>query len=307
MEPRISVLMANYNKAPFISGAILSVMGQTINDFELIIMDDGSSDGSIVKIKKFLGDSRIQLFSNKKNQGKTETLKELIKKARGEIIGILDSDDSLEPNALDEVVRAHKKYPDCGYIYTQCNYCDRNLKPVHLGFSARIPEGKTNLHVNTIVAMRTYKKSVYFQTDGYDKEILYAEDIDLSFKMEEVTKLLFINKPLYNYRILPKSQSHSFKNTQINRSSTALAKLKAYKRRLGADVLNLNRVEMAVVLFFGFFSAILGLRLGLAINLIKELFDVKPFFFVNYNLYRVIFKKIRKILLLKKDNRLLKI
>lgn len=307
MRLRISVLMANYNKAPFIGEAILSVIKQTFNDFELIIMDDGSSDESVLKIQKFLSDSRVLLFLNKKNQGKTETLKELVKKARGEVICILDSDDSLEPNALAEVIQAYEARPDCGYIYTQCNYCDQNLKPVHLGFSARIPEGKTNLHVNTIVAMRTYKKAIYFKTFGYDKEILYAEDIDLSFKMEELTNLFFINKPLYNYRILPKSQTHSFKNTQINRSSTALARLNAYKRRLGTDVLNLNRAEMAAVLFLGFFSAGLGLRFSLAIKLIKELFVIKPFFFVNYNFYRIILKKIRKILLLKKDNRLLKI
>ncbi len=295
----ISILMANYNKAVYVDKAIESVVKQSWQEWELVIVDDCSTDNSVAVIKKYLRDRRIRFFQNKRNIGYIKTLKRLVNLAQGKILGILDSDDALASNALAEIIKAYKDHPDCGYVYTQCWYCDRNLKPIHLGFSAPIPEGKSNLHVNTVVAMRTFKKEAYFKTCGYDEEIVFAEDIDLTLKMEEVTRLYFLDKPLYYYRILPQSQSHGFKNTQINRSSTALAKLKAYQRRLGTGVPNLNRVEISVVLFLGIFSGLLIGRLNLVKRFIKELKEINPGFFYQPKFWQLVGKKIFKILKLK--------
>jgi GT2 family glycosyltransferase len=306
-RPLLSVLMANFNNGCFIKKAIESVRLQTLSEWELVIIDDASADDSVSSIKPFLSDFRIRFSQNKKNLGYIETLKILIALAKSPIIVILDSDDTLAEDALEKVILIYQSKSDYGLVYTQCYYCDENLHPVHLGFSAPIPEGKTNLHVNRVNAMRTFKKEAYLKTAGYDEKCLYAEDIDLTLKLEEVAKPYFIDKPLYYYRVLPKSQTHRFKNTRINRSSTALAKFNAHKRRLGTDIPNLDKYELSEMLFFGIINSILAIRFNLAAKFIKELFRRNPLFFFQPRFYVIFLRKIKKIILLKKEKPLLKI
>lgn len=300
-----SVLMANYNNANYIAEAIDSVLCQTHDSWELVIIDDCSSDDSVNVIKKSINDERIKFFQNNKNLGYIKTLKKLIEKSESSILGILDSDDALDKTALEKVAQAYDKNSDCGLIYTQCYYCDENLQPRHLGFSRQIPSGSSNLHENGVHHFRTYKRSDYLKTSGYDDDIAYSEDIDLHLKLEEVTKLHFINEPLYYYRILQKSQTHSFKNTRINRSSTALAKLNAYKRRLNTAMPNLTRYEIAEVLCWGMINAALAGRLKLLLKFKWDLFLIHPFFFLDYRFYKTVYNKIMKIKRLKREKPLL--
>lgn len=297
--------MANYNKERYLAEAIESMQKQIFAGWELIIVDDYSTDNSVKIIENYLGDKRIRLFSSKKNQGYIYSLKKGIEKSSGEIVVILDSDDALSSDALEKVHKAYNANHKTGMVYTQCYYCDKNLKPKHLGFSEKII--KSNLHENKINAMRTFKKEAYLKTAGYDKKCIYAEDIDLNLKLEEVTKLYFFDEPLYYYRILPKSQTHSFKNTRINRSSTALAKLNAYKRRLGTDIPNLNKTEISEMLFFGIINSLLAGRLKLVLKFKYNLFLIHPFFFLDIKFYQEIYKKIKKIIELKKEKSLMKI
>ena len=303
--PFFSILMANYNKAAYIAEAVESVLAQIFSDWELIIIDDCSTDNSVEIIRKHLYDKRIKYLRNNENVGYINTLRHLVEEAGSDIVGILDSDDALEKTALEEISREYSNNPDCGYVYSQCYYCDENLNPQHLGFSGEI--NVSNLHENKVNAMRTFKKEAYLRTSGYDIECLHAEDIDLNLKLEEVTKLFFIDKPLYYYRVLPKSQTHSFKNTQINRSSTALAKLNAYKRRIDTSTPNLNIAEISEVLFFGVITSMLARRIKLALMFMAELIIIYPLFIIDPRFYFLIFKKIKKIIILKKEKPLLKI
>jgi glycosyltransferase involved in cell wall biosynthesis len=303
MKPAFSVLMANFNKGGYVGEAIESVLKQDFKDWELVIIDDGSTDNSEEIINRYLKDPRIKLVKNEQNLGTISTQSKLIKLSSARIIGILDSDDALAPDAIGKVMKAFEENLDCGFVYSQCWYCDENLKPLHLGFSAAIPQVKTNLHSNSVVALRSFKRDAYFKTTGYDEVIKYAEDIDLTLKIEEVTKLNFIDKPLYYYRILPKSQTHSFFNTAINRSSTALAKLNAYQRRIGTNIPNLNESEISEVLFFGIITSALAGRWKLAKKFIAELIKIRPFFLFNPKFYGQISRKIKKIIRLKKKIR----
>jgi len=303
--PFFSVVIASYNHGKYIKDAIKSVVNQTFFDWELIVIDDCSRDDSIDVVKKYLDDSRISLIENKKNEGKTRVLKKLLKKSRGNVIVELDSDDFIAPNTLEELALVYDHNLDCGFVYTQCYYCNEKLEPQHLGFSALIPKEKSNLHVNSVVALRTYRKEVYYRTSGYDEKILFAEDIDIVLKMEEVTKLFFIDKPLYYYRILSKSQTHSFNNVKINRSSVALAKLNAYKRRKRIGISNLSRVEVSEVLFWGMINAILARRIRLFLRFKINLFFIYPIFFLDPRFYMLVYKKIKKIKNFKKTKPLL--
>ncbi len=103
---KISIVMASFNYAPIIGEAIESVINQTYKDWELIIVDDGSTDNSVEVIKKYLSDNRIKLYINKKNLGLAKTVRKGIQYSTSDWIAFLESDDKFFPNALEEKVKA---------------------------------------------------------------------------------------------------------------------------------------------------------------------------------------------------------
>lgn len=253
---KFSVLMANYNNVAYLSQAIKSVINQTFKDWELIIIDDCSRDNSVEIIRSFSHDKRIKFFQNEKNMGYVATLKRMIDKSAAEIICIFDSDDILSHEALETVNKAYENHKECGFIYSQFAYCDKNLNFIKNGYCNYIPSGKTNLHCDCVSHFKTFKKREYIKTEGYDKNTIYSEDKDLIFKLEEVTKLYFIDKVLYKYRVLPNSQGNDPRKALLGKIYFMLIKFNAYKRRLGGDVPNLTRSEMTKELLRGVYYCI---------------------------------------------------
>ncbi len=251
-NPRFSVLMANYNNAEFMSEAIRSIVDQTFRNWELIIMDDCSTDNSIQVIKRFSTDKRIRLLENSSNIGYTKTLNKLVSKSRAPVFGIFDSDDVLTVDALEVMYRAHIENPNCGFLYSQFLYCDQQLNPVQEGFCRDIPPQSTNLKGYFSSAFRTFKKPVYSRTDGFNERFLYGQDRDIIFKMEEVTDIMFVDRVLYKHRILPKSHSNDPSKKKVGHLCHILAKYDAYQRRLNTEIPNLNRFEISTELFIGF-------------------------------------------------------
>ncbi|MBW8001521.1 MAG: glycosyltransferase [Planctomycetes bacterium] len=230
-EPKFTVLMSNYNKGQFIGQAIESVLSQTFKDLELIIIDDCSSDNSLEVIRRYLSDSRIKLFEHKQRRGVIGAMRTAIKNLRSEYFGILDSDDCLTAGAVETMYGWHEKLPDTGFIYSQFAFCDGDLVPQREGFCAELEPGMTNLDEYVASHFRTFKLSDYFKTSGFDESALYMEDIDLVYKMEEVTKLKFVNECLYLYRELQGTQSHSKDKLNIAIMSRAKSKINAVRRR----------------------------------------------------------------------------
>jgi glycosyltransferase involved in cell wall biosynthesis len=191
--------MANYNNADFVREAIQSVIDQTFKDWELIIIDDFSEDKSVQIISEFLDNNRIRFTRNKQNIGYIATLEKLIRMSNANVFGILDSDDVLFRDSLEIMFETHNKYPDCGLIHSQFMFCDKDLKPISLGFSQMIPKGSSNLINSHSCAFRTYKKEFFNRTEGFDEKILYAEDWDMVFKVEEVAPILFVDRILYKH------------------------------------------------------------------------------------------------------------
>jgi glycosyltransferase involved in cell wall biosynthesis len=245
MDPiAISILMANYNNAIYIQEAIESVLKQTSSNWELVICDDASEDSSVDIIEPYLQHYQVSLIQNPQNLGYIKTLKNLINAARYDIVAILDSDDALALHAIERVIEEYKSHPEAGFIFSNFAYCNQQLKVTRTGYSTTIPSGKTNLHCDQISHIKTFRKSAYEQTRGYDEAILYAEDKDLSYKMEEVCTVLFINDVLYYYRVLDFSQSHGQVNFTLGITSHIRAITKAYNRRATSGFLNLSESEL---------------------------------------------------------------
>ena len=119
---RISIILTSYNYEEFISQSIESVIAQTICDWELIIIDDGSKDNSVNIIKSYCEkDSRIKLFQHENgvNKGLPDTVKLGIEKASGEWIAFLESDDSIVPEYLEEKFKIINNNPSVNFIFNE--------------------------------------------------------------------------------------------------------------------------------------------------------------------------------------------
>ena len=243
---QISLLMTNYNSSKYIQDSIESILNQTAKEWELIIVDDASTDDSINIIEPYLKDKRIKIIPHTLNQGYAAALITAIDNSTANIIGIINSDDALHRDAVKIMIAAHTKYPDFGLIYSKYYECDSNLTIKRIvEWVGEIKEGKTNLHEAKTSHFTTFKKEDYDKTTGFDIKQKKAVDKDLIYKLEEVTKLKFINIPLYYYRHHKKGISQEYNKTALY-YYVILAIFKAYKRRLNLDIHNLTRKEMAL-------------------------------------------------------------
>lgn len=230
-EPLISIVMANYNNQKYLRDAIGSVLNQTFTKWELIIVEDCSTDDSIKVIEPYLADSRIRMVRHRQNAGYTAALKTGIANVRSEYFALLDSDDCLSRDAVEVMYKEHIANPDCGMLYSQLMYCDEGLLPYRIGVNKAVPAGKTAFQCDTISQLKSFRLADYLKTSGYDEDILYAEDKDIIYKMEEVAKIRFVDKPLYLCRQLPESQCHSQVTVATGVLSRAKAKINTLKRR----------------------------------------------------------------------------
>jgi len=203
--PLFSVLIANHNHSNYLMDAIGSVMAQTYTHWEIVLVDDGSTDNAESLYRELEQDSRIHVFRNGENKGCGFTKHRCLELAQGEICGFLDADDCLTEDALATMVEAHQKNPSCSLVYSQFYYANPQLKVISVSNQqCAIPKEKSFLTCNVICAIShfaTLKKALYDKTEGIDSTLKIAEDIDLYLKLEEVGDTLFLPIPLYYYRI----------------------------------------------------------------------------------------------------------
>ena len=146
MNEKVSILIANYNNGRYLMDAIDSVRRQSYHNWEIIIVDDCSTDNSIDIYKKLENDDRISVFFNNKNMGCGYTKHQCAVHANGEICGFLDPDDALAEDAIQIMVAEHDKYPDSSLINSTCFDTDENLNVVSVSsYGCSIPEGQTFL------------------------------------------------------------------------------------------------------------------------------------------------------------------
>lgn len=228
---QFSILMANYNNAAFIDEAIQSVLCQTFDDWELVIVDDASIDDSVERINKYLKDARIRLYRKERNEGYTNALIFGLTKISSEIVGILDSDDALTINAVEKAHAVHTKSPELGLVLSQMIYCDANLTSIEMTVTKPQHQNAPLVWMIGPNHFRSFKMAIYKKTAGLDVRIKHAEDWDLIFKLEEAAPTFRIDEPLYRYRILDTSASHAPRTYSIGIRSTAQALYDAYRRR----------------------------------------------------------------------------
>lgn len=116
MKPLVSVIVPSYNHARFLGQAIEAVMAQTFEDWEIVLVDDGSSDGSLEVARSFQ-DRRIRVYQNERNLGTYGNQQRALGLAEGDLIAVLNSDDLWAPTKLEKQVSALQARPECSFCY----------------------------------------------------------------------------------------------------------------------------------------------------------------------------------------------
>ena len=149
--PKCSVIIPNYNHGPYLNLRIESILRQTYQDFEIIVMDDCSSDNSRAIIESYRGHPKIsKIIINKKNSGSPfGQWKKGIELAKGEWIWIAESDDISEPAFLEEAVRAIEQFPSLDIFYCDSYVVDENGEKDAEKFSDRKNRVFSTLKWNT--------------------------------------------------------------------------------------------------------------------------------------------------------------
>ncbi|MBB6371644.1 glycosyltransferase family 2 protein [Chryseobacterium shigense] len=201
---KFSILIANYNNGKFFKDCYDSIIAQEYTDWEVVIIDDRSTDDSVEIIKKIIGgDKRFVLYENDANYGVGVTKAKLIEDATGDVCGYLDPDDIIRPKALKSAVEVLKNKKDVVLTYSRLAKCDQNLNILSEFKSARqVPNGQDtffNFPIQ-IAPFVAFRRDVYLKGKKINPELKIAEDQDLYFKMYEVGKVHFINQTDYLYR-----------------------------------------------------------------------------------------------------------
>ncbi|RDV14867.1 glycosyltransferase [Pontibacter diazotrophicus] len=234
-----SVLIANYNNGKYLLEAVESVRQQTYLNWEIIIVDDASTDESSIIYEQIREDSRISIAYNTENKGCGYTKRRCIELAKGDLCGFLDPDDALHPQAIEEMVKKHISMPESSLVYSTHIICDENLRPVlspsssNIYNSTAIPEKQSHLtsKEGNISHFASFKKMIYLRTSGIDSQLKRAVDQDLYYKLEEQGDVLYIDKILYYYR-------HHSNSISLNENSlkaqywNLVAVTNAYERRI---------------------------------------------------------------------------
>ena len=207
--PKISVIMSVYNCFPFLSESIKSVLVQPLKDFELIIVDDSSTDKSIEIIRKFMEkDKRIKLIKNKKNIGLTKSLNKGLKIAKGKYIARIDTDDISLPNRFQIQYQFMKENPNIFLTGGTAIIIDENEKEIKK-YKPITNEGKLKKILKKCNAI--CHSTIMFKNEKnnfYREKFYYSQDYDFYLKMlSEGKRLLNIPDVLIKYRITPEAIS----------------------------------------------------------------------------------------------------
>lgn len=204
-SPAISVLMAVYNTDRYVAQAVESILNQTFTDFELIAIDDGSTDRSLKVLQSYAAqDPRIRLLS-RENRGIPQTRNELLSLARGEFLAVMDSDDIALPDRLQNQITFLRQHPEVLWLGGAFELIDaqgRWITPIPLPqddrtIKDRLRQGQTSfLHPTAML-----RRSGVIQVGGYDESLPLAEDLDLWLKLAAIGAVANLPQTVVQYRL----------------------------------------------------------------------------------------------------------
>lgn len=189
--PFLSVIIPLYNKELYIQNTLTSVLNQTFTDFEIIIVNDGSTDNSLEIVSRFK-DERI-IIINQQNSGASSTRNKAIQHAQTDYIAFLDADDFWFPNHLEELVKLIQAFPNCGMYCSRYQTVIAKNHTINNSFSYSFPDSFSGIIpdffraslVNRVATSSSIivPKQIIIENDGFNTAISSGQDLELWTKI----------------------------------------------------------------------------------------------------------------------------
>jgi glycosyltransferase involved in cell wall biosynthesis len=203
--PTVSVVMSTYNARRYVARAIRSVRWQTLRDWELLIFDDGSTDGTRDILRRYASrDARIRLFLNE-HVGYVTWLNEGLRQARAALLARMDADDVALPHRFEKQVAYLRQHPFCVVVGTDAMQVDAAGWPIG---RLRVPLTHEEIEASLLEGLgealchpaAMFRRDALMSVGGYCKDCEPAEDVDLYLRLAEVGRLANLPDVLLRYR-----------------------------------------------------------------------------------------------------------
>lgn len=211
----VSVIIPTYNCAHFLPDSLGSVLSQTYDFYEIIVVDDGSTDNSKEVLNPFM--QKIKYIKLEQNRGLPAARNVGIQSAQGKYIAFLDADDLWLPEKLQADMEHFDKHPDIGMVYSKQINIDEKGYALDGCPKRRLPYGNIFIQLfseqNFIIASSVVvRKDVFVTTGLFDEQLFNCQDWDMWLRIAFYFKVAGINKPLVKYRHNPLSLSKNRNN-----------------------------------------------------------------------------------------------
>ncbi|MBN9119679.1 MAG: glycosyltransferase family 2 protein, partial [Planctomycetes bacterium] len=202
-SPRVSVVMAAKNYARFLPEAVESVLAQTFTDWELVVVDDGSSDHTPDAVRPYLADHRMRYFrSDALGQPRAKNLG--IALSRAKLVAFLDADDAWEPTKLEKQLALFDAKPDVGVVFCKRSLMDEQGKTVPVKRVGEPPRGLvlSELFTQNFVCFSSAvaRREVFSHVGRFDPQWDLSIDYDLWLRVAKFYRFDFVNEALVRYR-----------------------------------------------------------------------------------------------------------
>jgi len=214
---KVSIIIPVYNRERYLEQAISSVLNQSYSNFELIIVDDGSTDNSLNIAREFAkNDRRIRVVALEENQGFAIARNEGLKVARGEFITGMDSDDIMLPNAIKARVEFLNSHPEVGLVFGKIHkVIDKDGNPIENAFSERIQQfymrekeydfyekvKKLEMWIPNADVTSMFRRDLLFRQGYYEENLMYGGDKEFFFRIMRDSNISYVAEPIVSYRL----------------------------------------------------------------------------------------------------------
>jgi len=230
--PKVTVYIPTHNYGEYVSRAIESVINQKFDDWELIVIDDGSTDNTQDILKKFIAHPKMKVI-HQERKGLTVTNNIALRLSQGKYIIRLDADDYLDENALLVLSNILDTHPDVDLVYPDYYRVDEDGEIIDVERRKKIGEEVSLLDLPAHGACTMIRKSCLIELGGYDETLSCQDGYDLWIRFIDRYKPYNVNIPLFYYR------QHSRSLTQDKRkilSARHQAKRNYVKAKFGKDI-----------------------------------------------------------------------
>jgi len=199
-EVLVSIVTPSFNQAPYLEATIQSVLGQGYPRLEYIIIDGGSTDGSLEIIRRYA--RRLAHWSSEPDSGQTEAINKGFARAKGEILAWLNSDDLYHPEAVREAVEFLERHPEIGLVYGDADFVDDAGEVV-----GRFPARQTSLarlrrgYVHIPQQASFFRASLWRLVGPLDPTFYFAMDYDLWVRIAALSPLAYHRRPWAGFRL----------------------------------------------------------------------------------------------------------